>query len=110
VTFSIRGVGRSALSVALGFCLAICLACTEPADRLRVGMTEQDVIGLLGRPDKDVRDRDNQDSYLSGDQKCATKTVRLLVYSRFVREDVFVGLDARGTVMCIHRGKVFITQ
>lgn len=102
--------GRSALwgRAILIAGLILCGACTDPAAGLRVRMTEKEVIVLLGRPSRDVSDSRSRDFYLGDNKECAEKAVRVLVFDRLVREDVFVGLDSSAKALCISRAKVFI--
>jgi len=72
-------------------------------------MAEKDVIAIMGRPNKEVRDQNNREFYMGSDKRCAVRTVRVLVYDHFLREGVFVALDDRSTVTCVLRGVVVIT-
>ena len=75
--------------------------CGDPADRVRVGMKEADVVQLLGPPSRTVMDPKDRAFYVGDNEACATKAARVWLYKRTIGEDVIVVLDAAKEVACV---------
>ena len=67
-------------------------------------MSESQVMALLGNP-TDIETIETQaQGMFSPDSECRPLVVRALVYERWIRDDVFFGIDARGQVVCKNSG------
>jgi hypothetical protein len=74
-------------------------ACGDASDDVRPGMSEDKVRELLGAPTSVATEQADVVFYL-GKGDCGTKSTRVLVFERWLREDVFVGMQD-ATVSCV---------
>jgi hypothetical protein len=78
--------------------LAGAAAC-DPADRIRNGMRESDVLEILGKPTRTVEDAAKFRDELTGEPRCASSAQRIFVYNVSARPRVVFGAD--GAVTCV---------
>jgi hypothetical protein len=88
--------GRFALVAAL----AGAAAC-DPADRIRNGMRESDVVEILGKPTCTVEDAAKFSDELTAEPRCASSAQRIFVYSVSDRRRVRVVFGGEGAVTCV---------
>jgi hypothetical protein len=74
------------------------LSCTRFED-VRPGMTEAEVVKLVGSPDRKLLDKKSLGVY-GANVECADRVESALVYRRHFRSDVVVGLDRHSRVVC----------
>jgi hypothetical protein len=85
--------------------LSLFVACTG-VDDIRTGMSESELIALLGEPDRRVADKETLKLY-SADQRCPSDINQVWVYERLIRDDILVGLNADRRVRCAWDASVF---
>ena len=73
----------------------------EKADSVRIGMTEAQVVEMMGPPTQRIEDRGRFVEELPSDPTCAASVARILVYETDRKRRVRVGMDASGTVKCV---------
>ena len=81
--------------------LTVEVGCGDESKRIPLGITEQQVIEILGRPSNVYPERDAIARFLLDPKECASKVVRVLYYNRHVRQSVSVGIDVEGRVACV---------
>jgi hypothetical protein len=103
----VRACPRNLLLRAGLFCAltSMLVGCTS-AQNIRNGMSESELIALLGPPDRRVADEDSMKLF-STDEHCPTDVKQVWVYERLVRDDVLVGLNADRRVRCAWDASVF---
>ncbi len=79
---------------------AFVTAC-DPADRVRIGMPESDVLKIMGQPSRTVDDATKFGEELVGEHKCRASARRILVYNVTPRRRVRVVLNTNTTVTCV---------
>src|SRR5688500_16485079 len=79
------------------------LVACNPEDRLKVGMTESEVLRIMGRPTRVIDGPSEVKQELQREYACAAAASRELVYNRGRDREVQVrvGFDAKGTVRCV---------
>jgi hypothetical protein len=93
---------RGAALTALVLAVLLGAGC-QPADRLKIGMTQAEVERIMGRPTAVVEDARRFREELPNESACADDVVRVLIYQVSHRRDVRLGVDSRGVVKCIVR-------
>ena len=89
----------SLLILVIGMVCAV--RCGDPVSRVTVGMTEEQVRTVLGTPSRTVTDRRDIEFYLGKDNRCAGPAKRVILYDRWLREDVTVALGEDAKVVCV---------
>ncbi len=88
------------MNALLGASTVFVIAC-NPADRIRTGMPESDVVKIMGKPTRTVEDAATFRDEVIGDRKCVDGAHRILVYDVAPRRRVRVVLDGKATVTCV---------
>lgn len=87
--------------------LSVTGACNGASD-LQNGMQEADVIRLLGEP-RVVTRPDLMSGFFFEEKvkSCLPRATKVFVYDRWIRNDVSVAVDTKGTVVCFEVVKFF---
>jgi hypothetical protein len=93
---------RASVTALLFASLVLVTAC-DPADRIQAGMSESDVVRIMGQPSRTVVDAARFRDELSGDRKCLDGAKRILVYEVAPRRRVHVVMDVNATVTCVEK-------
>ena len=80
-------------------CLGSAVACDSHP--VQVGMNENDVVKMMGKPTLAIDERQQVASLFANDPACVSKLTRVAVYDRWWRNDVVVGFDTSGIVQCV---------
>jgi hypothetical protein len=80
---------------------SLLLTACQPADRLKVGMTQAEVEQIMGRPTSIVHDARQFREELPNEAACADGAARVLIYRIKRQRDVRLGVDGKGVVRCI---------
>jgi hypothetical protein len=91
---------RVAALTALVLAVLLGAAC-QPADRLKIGMTQAEVEQIMGRPTAVVEDARRFREELPNESACADGAARVLIYQTKPQRHVRLGLDGKGVVKCI---------
>lgn len=86
--------------LACSMAVASVTAC-DPADRIRIGTPESDVVKVMGQPSRTVDDATKFGEELVGEPKCRASARRILVYNVTPRRRVRIVLDTNATVTCV---------
>ena len=80
--------------------LAGAAAC-DPADRIRDGLRESDVLEILGKPTRTVEDAAKFRDELTAEPRCVSSAQRIFVYNMSDRRRVRLVFGADGAVTCV---------
>ena len=81
----------------------VAIAACDESKRVRVGMTEREVVEVLGRPTVVVTDRHWFNDYIwlpRDEQSCLPRIQKVLFFGRLLNKDVAVGFASDGRVVC----------
>jgi hypothetical protein len=76
-------------------------ACADRAAQVTPGMRESEVRTLLGTATRSTTDRSDIEFYVGRHTPCARAAVKVLVFERWLRLDVMIGVSADGKVACV---------
>ena len=80
-------------------------SCTG-VDDIRIGMSETELVGLLGASDSRITDKDKMKLYAT-DEHCPSDVEQVWVYERRIRDDIMVGFNLERRVKCAWDATVF---
>jgi hypothetical protein len=86
---------------ALLFASVVLVMACDRADRIQAGMSESDVLRIMGRPSRTVESAARFRDEVIGMPECTDAAHRILVYHVAPRRRVRVVLDAKATVRCV---------
>lgn len=70
-------------------------------DSVKPGMTEKEVVRLMGKPTASFGEKTKFGGFLDDNDKCRAKLVKVMLYDRSSRKDVIVGINGEGVVECV---------
>ena len=76
-------------------------AACDPADRIRNGMRESDVMDILGKPTRTVEDTAKCRDELTAEPRCVSSAKRIFVYNMSNARRVRVVFGVEGSVTCV---------
>jgi len=62
-------------------------------------MSGEEVVSILGKPSREIVDSKTVSGLFGGNHDCS-RTSKILVYDKWLRDDVIVGVDAQAKVTC----------
>ena len=100
-----KGMGAKGMIVAkqaigwVAVLVGTSIACSDHP--LRAGMSEDEVIRAMGRPTLSYEGTSQVGDWFAESKECVPKLKRILLYDRYVRDDVLVGIGVDATVLCV---------
>jgi hypothetical protein len=81
--------------------LAICIACTSGAERIKPGMPEAEVVRILGPASRTTSDPVDMSMFLRSKPECRSQAIKALIYDHWLTDDVVVAVDKGKHVRCV---------